>query len=98
MENKKKKCNYTMEDLRTKFKPFTVMSTIACSGNRRGGLKKVFPIIQGNMWNFGSISNCNYTGVLVTDLLKDMGYDLEEIKDKHLVIEGMDFDVMGNFF
>lgn len=58
-----------MDDLKTKFKPYTVMSTMACSGNRRGGLKKVFPSIQGNMWNFGSIANSNYTGVLMLDLL-----------------------------
>jgi sulfite oxidase len=87
-----------MEDLQTKFKPYTVMTTIACSGNRRGGLKKVFPVIQGNMWNFGSIANSTYTGVRVIDLLKELGYDLEEIKDKHLIAEGMDFDVQGNFF
>ena len=45
LEGKKKVGKLTMDDLRTKFKPYTVMSTIACSGNRRGGLKKVFPSI-----------------------------------------------------
>ena len=45
MEGKKKKGKYTVDELRTKFKPYTVMSTMACSGNRRGGLKKVFPSI-----------------------------------------------------
>ena len=29
----------------------------------------------------------------MTDFLKGLGYDLEEIRDKHLVVEGMDFDV-----
>lgn len=32
------------------------------------------------------------------DLLQDLGYDLTTLKDKHLVVEGMDFDVQGNFF
>lgn len=98
MEGNKKKAKFTMSELREKFKPYTVMTTMACSGNRRGGLKKVFPSIQGNMWNFGSISNSTYTGILMIDFLKEIGYDLEKIKDKHLVIEGMDFDVQGNFF
>ena len=44
-ENKNKRTKYTLDDLKNKFKPYTVMSTISCSGNRRGGLKKVFPTI-----------------------------------------------------
>lgn len=50
------------------------------------------------MWNFGSVANSTYTGVLMIDFLKELGYDLNDIKDKHLVIEGMDYDVSGNFF
>jgi len=45
------------------------------------------------MWNFGSIANSDYTGVLLIDLLLDLGYNLEGLRDKHLIAEGMDFDV-----
>ncbi|CDW84696.1 probable sulfite mitochondrial-like [Stylonychia lemnae] len=97
-ENKNKKAKYTLDDLKSNFQPKTVMSTIACSGNRRGGLKNIYPTIQGNNWTYGAIANCYFTGVSIIDLLKDLGYDLEQIKDKHLVVEGLDIDVQGKHF
>jgi hypothetical protein len=32
------------------------------------------------------------------DLLKEMGFDLKHIKDKHLIAESMDNDAVGNCF
>ena len=53
------------------------MYAMACAGNRRADLKKEYPVIQGNMWHSGAISNTVFTGVSIIDLLKDSGYDLE---------------------
>ena len=39
----KKLKKYTLNDLRTKFEPHSVMTTISCAGNRRKGMKDKHP-------------------------------------------------------
>lgn len=46
----------------------------------------------------GAIGNTVYRGVLVTDILKELGLNLDDLKDKHLIAESMDFDVQGKAF
>lgn len=98
IEGASKKGKYSIEDLKQKFKPHSVMYAMACAGNRRADLKKEYPVIQGNMWTVGAIANTTFTGVRLLDLLLDMGYNLEDIKDKHLIGEGWDTDVTGKHF
>jgi hypothetical protein len=69
------------------------MNTMSCAGNRRKGMKEFDKSVQGNDWYVGAIGNAVYTGVLVCDLLKKQGFDLESIKDKHLIAQSLDFDV-----
>ena len=56
-------------------------------------MKEFDKSVQGNDWYVGAIGNAVYTGVLVCDLLKKQGFDLESIKDKHLIAQSLDFDV-----
>jgi sulfite oxidase len=74
------------------------MTAMSCAGNRRLGMKEVSSDVQGNSWYVGAIGNTVYTGVLITDLLKSLGFNLDELKDKHLVSESMDIDVQGKAF
>lgn len=85
-------------DLKTKFAPHKVMTAMSCAGNRRLGMKEHSLDVQGNSWYVGAIGNTVYTGVLITDLLRGLGFNLEELKDKHLVAESMDIDVQGKAF
>ena len=39
-----------------------------------------------------------FTGVRIVDLLKDLGFKLEDLKDKHLIAESMDADIQGKCF
>ena len=61
---------FSLQDLKTKFKPHKVMNTMSCAGNRRKGMKEFDKSVQGNDWYVGAIGNAVYTGVLVCDLLQ----------------------------
>lgn len=68
---------YTLKELKTKFKPFKVTAALQCSGNRRkhmsdGSGRKA----NGLPWNAGAISNACWEGVLLSDVLADAGFDL----------------------
>jgi sulfite oxidase len=46
---------------------------IACAGNRRKQLKKVYDV-KGLDWDVGAIGNNTYRGVLIKDLLLLSGF------------------------
>ena len=62
----------TMEDLQHRFPKVSVTTTIQCGGNRREGLNKVLKT-SGIGWGFGAISNAEYSGVLLRDVLMYSG-------------------------
>lgn len=81
----------TLEDLKKRFKPHKVMTAMSCAGNRRRGMKENgHPEIQGNNWYVGAIGNAEYTGVLITDLVKHLNLNEEELRGKHLIAESLD--------
>lgn len=82
----------TLEDLKTKFKHYTVTATIQCAGNRRIELAKIKPV-KGISWTGGAMGNATWTGVRLRDVLlhagvKEVGEEYDVIKHVHL--EGLD--------
>lgn len=71
------------------------MTTFSCGGNRRKELKQIYTDIKGIAWVGGAVGNSKYGGFLVKDLLIDSGFNLEEIKGKHLIAVGADTDFQG---
>lgn len=66
-----------------------VMVCMRCAGHRRSEMTDMRPNdIRGV--NFGpyAIYNVLYKGVLVRDVLKEAGVDLDSVKDKHLWTTG----------
>ena len=61
---------YTLDDLKTKFKPYTYQLVLECGGNGRAGF---VPKTPGNQWTEGGISCAEWTGVRLKDLLADVG-------------------------
>ena len=59
----------SLEDLKTKFKKTTVVSAIQCGGNRRSEMNNV-AITAGSPWGTGAISNAEWSGVRLRDVLK----------------------------
>jgi len=62
-----------------KLKKHTVITQIACAGNRRSHTRKVYPSVKGIDWKIGAIGNNSYEGVLLIDLLRASGFSESDI-------------------
>lgn len=81
---------YTLEDLQTKFKEYTITATMQCSGNRRSHMTRGSSPTNGIQWGVGAISNAEWTGVRMVDVLKDAGLDVVDLPTdvKHVQFVG----------
>ncbi|KAF2478503.1 Oxidoreductase, molybdopterin-binding domain-containing protein, partial [Neohortaea acidophila] len=81
---------YSVEDLRSKFKAHTITATMQCSGNRRSHMTKGSRPTNGIQWGVGAISNAEWTGVKMLDVLQDAGLDVTDLPDdvKHVQFMG----------
>ncbi|KAK1455915.1 hypothetical protein CMEL01_04675 [Colletotrichum melonis] len=69
---------YSLDDLKTKFKPTTVVAVLQCSGNRRSDMTRNAKKTNGLQWNVGAISCAEWQGVKLTDVLADAGIPILE--------------------
>ena len=72
----------TLEDLKTLFKKRTVTATMQCGGNRRGAYNDIAKT-SGLAWQTGAISTAVWGGVLLRDVLKFAGVDVDDVDDGH---------------
>ena len=83
------KREYTMEELKTKFKQFKITATLQCSGNRRKHMTEGARPAKGLQWNTGAIGNAEWSGPRLCDVLADAGLSLndppEDAKHVHFV-------------
>lgn len=81
---------YSIEDLKAKFKEVSVTATLQCSGNRRKHMTDEARSTNGLQWNVGGISNAEWKGVRLRDVLADAGFDVDEAPDdiKHAQFMG----------
>jgi sulfite dehydrogenase len=56
----------SMNDLKTKFKPCTIVALAECAGNSRSFFD---PHVPGGQWKNGAMGNAKWTGVRVKDIL-----------------------------
>lgn len=70
--------SYTLTDLQTRFPIHKITATLQCSGNRRADMSKHVPEKQTNglQWKSGAISNAEWEGVRLRDVLADAGLDV----------------------
>ena len=76
----------SLDDLKSKFKKTTVVSAIQCGGNRRSEMNDV-AITAGSPWGACAISNAEWAGVRLRDVLKaaaagGSGLDEEDLMQK----------------
>ncbi|TEA16092.1 Sulfite oxidase [Colletotrichum sidae] len=69
---------YTLHDLKTKFKPSTIVAVLQCSGNRRSDMTRNARKTNGLQWNVGAISCAEWQGVKLSDVLADAGLPVHE--------------------
>eukprot|EP01061_Rhynchopus_euleeides_P027230 TRINITY_DN4432_c0_g3_i1.p1 TRINITY_DN4432_c0_g3~~TRINITY_DN4432_c0_g3_i1.p1 ORF type:complete len:537 (+),score=196.68 TRINITY_DN4432_c0_g3_i1:54-1664(+) len=90
---------FTLEYLKKNFPHTTVPVTIQCAGNRRVGMSKLRGV-DGLMWDSTAISNAEWTGVRLSDVLKHVGANEEFVRRnglRHVLFEGMDGGLDGNY-
>ena len=56
---------------------------------------KIKPV-KGLNWNMAAISNAKWSGVSLDELLLANGVDIDKVKAKHIVFEGMDLQPDGS--
>lgn len=70
---------YSLSDLRTKFPQHTITAVLQCSGNRRTHMSEgAGREASGLKWDVGAISNAEWRGPLLRDVLRDAGLDLDQ--------------------
>lgn len=69
-ESVKQKKEYSLQELKTKFKQYTYQLTLECGGNGRSEFN---PPAKGNQWTIGAVSCAEWTGVRLRDVLEDCG-------------------------
>ncbi len=81
---------YSLEDLKSKFKETTITATLQCSGNRRKHMSENARAATGLQWGVGAMSNAVWTGVRLRDVLADAGLDVDELPEdaKHAQFVG----------
>lgn len=87
---------FTLDELKTKFKPHTIDCVIQCSGNRRSDLKKLKEI-KGLDWKTGAMGNARWTGVKLVDLIDSLNIRADK-NLKHVQMEGLDCDMSGQSY
>lgn len=73
---------YTLKELKEKFEEVTITVTLQCSGNRRKHMTKEARPANGLQWNVGGISNAEWTGVRLRDVLTDAGFPTDDVPDE----------------
>ena len=61
---------YTLAELKSKFPQYTYQLTLECGGN---GRSEFDPPAKGNQWTIGAVSCATWTGIRLSDVLKDVG-------------------------
>ncbi|XP_013385251.1 sulfite oxidase [Lingula anatina] len=91
----KKPISLSLQDLKKKYKKHTITATLQCAGNRRKEMSSQRPV-KGLSWTFTAISNAEWSGVLLVDVLKAAGVSLDDPKNCHVQFEGLDKDESNN--
>lgn len=75
-----------LAELKSKFPAASATATLTCAGNRRNEFSKVKKV-GGVQWDAGAISNGEWSGVRLSDVLKSAGV---QASAKHVWFEGFD--------
>ena len=65
-----KPLSFSVDELKSKFEPATVVAVLQCSGNSRSFFQ---PPVPGGQWQNGAVGNARWKGVRLKDLLKESG-------------------------
>ena len=81
-----------INELKKKFKQHSIIATVQCAGNRRSHMR-TFREVKGLNWGTTAISNAEWTGVKLADVLQHIGAKEDEVN--HVLFQGLDKDLTG---
>jgi sulfite dehydrogenase len=79
----------SLQDLKTKFKPVSIVALAQCAGNSRSFFE---PRVPGGQWGNGAMGNARWTGVRLKDLLDAAGVKAGAVQ---VGFRGLDVPVMA---
>ena len=84
--------NYTLRDLKARFRQYTVSAVLQCSGNRRSDMTTYAKKTNGLQWTVGGISCAQWHGVRLRDVLADAGLSTDDPGDdaQHVQFSGLE--------
>lgn len=69
----------SVDDLKAKFKEYTITATLQCSGNRRAHMSQgAGGKTSGLPWDIGAIGTAEFSGVRLRDVLRHAGCDVDD--------------------
>jgi sulfite oxidase len=75
-----KECEFTLDELKTKFPRYDVVATLQCAGNRQEEfVTKDRPLYVAPHWRNGAIGCARWSGVRVRDILGAAGLPVDEM-------------------
>ena len=81
---------FSLEELKTKFKHYTMQLQLECGGNGRSEFN---PPARGNQWSTGAIGCPEWTGVRIKDVLEYVGVKEDAL---YVAYEGADRHLSGD--
>ncbi|KAK4159442.1 mitochondrial sulfite oxidase [Cladorrhinum sp. PSN259] len=94
---------YTLAQLKERFPTHKVTAVLQCSGNRRNDMTRHAGKTNGLQWGVGAISNAEWEGVRLSDILADAGLkvtntsplapsseDVTDVKSLHVQFTGLE--------
>ncbi|KAI4165951.1 MAG: hypothetical protein LQ342_000382 [Letrouitia transgressa] len=72
---------YSLDELKQNFPSVKILATLQCSGNRRRNMTEGSRATNGLQWGTGAISNAEWTGVRLRDVLADAGFPVNDASD-----------------
>ncbi|GFO45827.1 sulfite oxidase-like [Plakobranchus ocellatus] len=89
------KPSLTYQQLTQNFPKRSVTTTIQCAGNRRSEMVKIKPV-KGLNWGSAAISNAKFSGVSLNELLQHYNVNIDTVRAKYIVFEGLDVQPDGS--
>lgn len=89
-ESISEKKTFSLSELKEKFKKYSYQLALECGGNGRSEFN---PPAKGNQWTLGAVSNAQWSGVRLRDLIEEVG-----ISDAAVYVgyEGADIHLSGD--
>ncbi|KAK4227326.1 mitochondrial sulfite oxidase [Podospora fimiseda] len=81
---------YTLAELKERFPTQRVTAVLQCSGNRRNDMTRHAGKTNGLQWGVGAISNAEWEGVRLSDVLADAGLQTANTAPLHVQFTGLE--------